>query len=92
MAAHEEVMAIAVNDYATSSKKPSNAEMVTAPKNFKELSKEQQASLLSNAYQYGHAKPALVKAIATGNRALIPATREHSYLFNSMPAPAPAPP
>jgi hypothetical protein len=83
--AHEEVLGIAKSDYERWVR--DNRDKVTAPKKYQDLSQEQQTALLANAYQYGHAKRDMIIAIATGDRTKIPATREHDYLFNAMPAP-----
>ncbi|MES2259985.1 MAG: pesticin C-terminus-like muramidase [Pseudomonadota bacterium] len=83
-AAHEEVLGIARKKYETYANKKDNQSIIIAPKKFNELTKEQQTALLSNAYQYGSPKLEIIKAIATGDKALIPETREKLYLKNSM--------
>lgn len=81
-AAHEDALETAKSSYANWVK----ANKEVNAKKFTELTKEQQTALLSNGYQYGSPKSAMIEAIATGNRDKIPKTREHDYLFNSMPA------
>lgn len=81
-AAHEDALDTAKSRYASWVKE--NKEV--GAKKFTELTREQQTALLSNGYQYGSPKAGLIEAIATGNRDKIPKTREHDYLFNSMPA------
>lgn len=93
--AHEDVLTDAIEKYERFAVKPPKdfshnpprEYVATAPKKFTNLTQQQQTALISNTYQYGSPKPSLLVAIATGDRTKIPATREHDYLFNSMPAP-----
>ncbi|RSZ59186.1 hypothetical protein HF313_01925 [Massilia atriviolacea] len=82
-AAHEDALDTAKSSYANWVKE--NKEVNA--KKFTELTREQQTALLSNGYQYGSPKKALIEAIVTGDRDKIPAKiRERDYLFNAMPA------
>lgn len=90
-AAHEDALKNSIAKYEKWAGSAKNSEIVTAPKKFKDLTQEQQTSALSNLYQYGEnskMSTEMIEAIATEKREKIPQTREHDYLFNSIPAPA----
>lgn len=88
--AHDNLLDHSISTYEKWVKK--NAENVTAPKKFKDLTTEQQTSIFSNGYQHGTPENAMLKAVATGNRDLIPKiAREHDYLFKTMPEPVKKP-
>lgn len=90
--AHDNLLGNSINKYEKWVIDKKNADSVTAPKKFKDLTEEQQTAVFSNGYQHGTPEENMVKAVATGDRTLIPPkAREYKYLFNSMPAPAKKP-
>lgn len=88
-ASHDEAFKNAKGAYETYAARLKRRGELVAPEKFTDLTSQEQTAIIANGYQYGSPKDTMLKAVATNNRNLIPATREKTYLYNAMPAHSP---